>query len=227
MIRQIAKSNRSTAASLQLNRLAGLCKASLRSLSTTTTLTDEQQKELAQSVTKDVAVRQSLDTIVKDVDKLKALDQAQIDQLWTDYHKDKPFSLAGKSLQPTQWIKIKERATMAPFFVLPNVRAKNSFFVMLTEYKEDFALMTFLDDYRRIGSNANPWCSLSFFPELDSVVLVQTKFSPYLKREEALTLSNRWIQFYENDKLFEQSVFTFNKKPENFNFNLTFPETSA
>jgi ATP synthase F1 complex assembly factor 1 len=190
-----------------------------------TNITDQQQKEIADNIIKEVSAKQSLDALVKDFTKFKTLEPEQMKSLWTSYHEDKPFAIAGDTLDPTTWIKIKERATMSPFFVLPNVRGRGIFFVMLTEYKEDFVLMTFLDDYRRVGSNANPWCSISFFPEVDTMTLVQTKFSPYLKKEEAKVLANRWIEFYNDDKLFEEKVWTFNKVPDQFNFTATFPET--
>jgi len=183
----------------------------------------DTQKELAESITKEVAVRQSLETMLKDVDKFRSLPRDQIEQLWADFHKDKPFSLAGKPLDPISWIKLKERATASSFFVLPVVRSKDSFFVLLTEYKEEFVLMTFLDDYRRIGANASPWCSIRFFPEIEHLALVQTKFSPYLTRDDASRLTEQWIKFYTEDKLFE-NVFRFNKKPETFDFNSTFSD---
>ena len=186
--------------------------------------TSQKEKELTDAIAKEVASKQSMDAIVKDVTKLKALDQTSIENLWRDYHADKPFALSGTAIPLPNWTKIKMRANMCQSFVLPVVRGKQVYFSMFTEFKEDFTLMTFLDDYRRLGPNAQPWCSISFFPDMGDFTLVQTKFSPYLKKEEAQVLTNRWIQFYEDDKLYETSTWTFNKKPETFNYAKTFPE---
>jgi ATP synthase F1 complex assembly factor 1 len=114
--------------------------------------------------------------LVKDLDRFKALNQTEVETLWGEFHETLSTSVTGKTLGSTDYAKIKQRGLNSPRFVLPNVRSKTSFFVLLTEYKDDFVLLTFLDDYRRLGEHADPWCSISFYPELEQFSLVQTLY---------------------------------------------------
>jgi hypothetical protein len=98
-----------------------------------------------------------------------------------------------------------------------------SFFTVVSDFQDRQNLMASLADYQSRASGASPWTVTTFYTELapsKGIVLVRMDVvhATELFRGDADRLLTLLIEYYTNDDKFTKWVETFNKRPDQFNF---------
>lgn len=143
---------------------------------------------------------------------------AQIKEIWNTYHDSRLDSVA------TTWSKeefegIQERKRRCPRFLYPVLKGDGKYFTLIAEWQDQFCIFTFLDDYRRNPSAAEPYMSVALYDDFlarKQLVLVRGDFSGHLQKRDAAHLLNLMRYFYFVDP---RHVELFNKEPSKFDWN--------
>lgn len=158
-----------------------------------------------------------LESIVK-LQLLERESPSQIKQIWNDYHDQRMDSVA------TIWTEaefqgIAERKRRCPRFIYPVLKGDGKFFNLIAEWQDKFCIFTFLEDYRRNPSKAEPYLSVALYDDLlarKQLVLVRGDFSGHLTKRDAAHLLNLMRHFYFHEPKW---VEAFNKEPASFDFS--------
>jgi hypothetical protein len=143
---------------------------------------------------------------------------ARCTELWNAFH-DTRLDCVASVWTPAEYAGIAERKRRCPRFVYPVLKGDGKFFTLLAEWQDKFCIFTFLDDYRRNPSAAEPYLSVALFDDLldrKQLVLVRGDFSGHLTKADATHLLNLMRYFYFQEPRW---VETFNKDPATFDFN--------
>lgn len=143
---------------------------------------------------------------------------ARIREIWTDFHAPRLDSVA------TVWggeevAALAERRRRCPRFVYPVLKGDGKFFNLLAEWQDKFCIFTYLEDYRKDPSRAEPYLSVALYDDLlarKGLVLVRGDFSGHLTKRDAAHVLNLMRHFYFVEPKW---VETFNKEPAAFDFS--------
>lgn len=105
----------------------------------------------------------SLDQIVK-LNLIENERPAAITQIWNEYHQDKSDCIA-RTLDGSTFTSIVERAQSAPYFVFP-VHRQDGYFNMLSQFQDQYFLVTYLEAFKENPSLAPPCLTISLFDDL-------------------------------------------------------------
>jgi ATP synthase F1 complex assembly factor 1 len=142
----------------------------------------------------------------------------RIKEIWTQHHAEQPLTVS-TVLEATAGRELISRATKNPMFVLPVFR-KDGFFNLLSQWQDKSFLLTFLEEYKKNPSAAQPWMCLTVYEDLafeKQLSLVRGDFTPHLTKADAEIVQKQLIACYMNNELFTW-VNTFNTRPQDFDF---------
>jgi len=142
---------------------------------------------------------------------------AQIREIWTEFHASRMDSVA-TVWSPEELSAMKERRRRCPRFIYPVLKGDGKFFNLIAEWMDNYCIFTYLEDYKRDPSRAEPYLSVAVyddFLERKQIALVRGDFSGHLRKRDAAHLLNLMRYYY-----FQESkwVETFNRDPSNFDF---------
>ena len=89
-----------------------------------------------------------------------------IEQIWTEYHQQRNHTVS-KVLKPSLYMQLMQNAQAAPMFVLPVPKEEdNSYFMLVCQNQQKSFILTYLEDFRKNPTAANPYLVLTMFDEL-------------------------------------------------------------
>ena len=158
----------------------------------------------------------TLDSIIK-LPLLERESPARIREIWNEYHDSRLDSVA------TVWgvdemAAVRERRARCPRFVIPVLKGDGKFFTLVSQWQDNFCIFTFLEDFRRDPSRAEPYLSLAVYEDLaprHGLVLVRGDFSGHLTKRDAAHVLNLLRFFYFAEPKW---VETFNRDAAAFDF---------
>lgn len=169
---------------------------------------------------------------LEDVIKYALLEREQpkqIKEIWNTFH-DSRLDCVATSWTPEEYAGIQERKRRCPRFVYPILKGDGKFFNLIAEWQDKYCIFTFLDDYRRNPSAAEPYMSVALYDDFltrKQLVLVRGDFSGHLRKADATHLLNLMRYFYFSEPKW---VETFNLTPDKFDFNrflMEYPKPEA
>jgi hypothetical protein len=118
--------------------------------------------------------------------------------------------------------KLKQRGANCPFFIHPIAR-DTGYFVMLSQYQDKSFLLTYLEDFKKNPAAAQPYLTITIYDELQhtkDLVLVRSDICALatLNKQDSDQLTRTIVSSYIDDAMYN-NVFTFNKAPNEFNFD--------
>lgn len=143
---------------------------------------------------------------------------AQIKQIWNTFH-DTRLDCVATTWTPEEFAGIQERKRRCPRMIYPILKGDGKYFNLIAEWQDKYCIFTFLDDYRRNPSAAEPYMSVALyddFLERKQLLLVRGDFSGHLTKADATHLLNLIRYFYFSNP---KAVETFNFEPSKFDFN--------
>jgi hypothetical protein len=158
----------------------------------------------------------TLDQVVKP-QLLERESPARIREIWTEYH-DSRLDCVASAWGPGEYGALRERARRCPRMLYPVLKGDGKFFNLVAEWQDKYCIFTWLEDYRRDPSRAEPYLSVALFDDfLDrkQVVLVRGDFSGHLRKRDAAHILNLMRFYYFQEPKW---VETFNKDPGAFDF---------
>ncbi|MES1919703.1 hypothetical protein MHBO_001487 [Bonamia ostreae] len=154
---------------------------------------------------------------IVDLRKLESEDTKTIEYIWEKHHSNSP-SKCSSTLNIEQFEKIMKRSKIGKRFVFP-VPTGKKFFVVYSEFQDNFCIMTSLEAFRLQKGDSYPYFILSFYDELiDSrdISLVRGQvLNEHMNIEQGKYLMEQTIGHYLDDKKFER-VRIFNTEPKKF-----------
>ena len=141
----------------------------------------------------------------------------RIREIWNTFH-DARLDCVATTWTPEEFAGVQERKRRCPRFIYPVLKGDGKFFNLYAEWQDKFCIFTFLDDYRRSPSTAEPYLSVALFDDFlprKQLVLVRGDFSGHLLKGDATHLLNLMRYFYFSDP---RAVETFNLAPAQFDF---------
>ena len=165
-----------------------------------------------------------LDAVVN-LDLLQQEKPERISEIWVEYHASSA-SAVGKAVSRATYEAIHERATLCRFFVLP-VQRDTGHFACLCQYQGNSWFVTFLDDFRRDPTSAQPYLCITVYPELAAtkdVVLLRADVVALatLNKSDAALMLEQLVRFYGDEGLYQKHVYSFNKTPREFNVDAAY-----
>lgn len=157
-----------------------------------------------------------LDQIVK-LQLMERESTSKIKQVWNDFHDRRLDSVATVWTQ-AEFQGIAERKRRCPRFVYPVLKGDGKYFSLVAEWQDNFCIFTFLDDYKRNPSGAEPYLSVALYDDLlerKQLVLVRGDFSGHLTKRDAAHMLNLMRVFYFQEPKW---VETFNRDPREFDW---------
>ena len=158
----------------------------------------------------------SLEQVVKP-QLLERESAARITQIWNEYH-DSRLDCVASVWGPGEYSALRERARRCPRMLYPVLKGDGKFFNLVAEWQDKYCIFTWLEDYRRDPSRAEPYLSVALFDDLldrKQVVLVRGDFSGHLRKLDAAHILNLMRFYYFQEPKW---VETFNKDPAAFDF---------
>ena len=143
---------------------------------------------------------------------------SRVREIWNEYH-DSRLDCVATVWTPEELSAVKERRMRCPRFIIPVLKGDGKFFTLVSQWQDNFCIFTFLDDFRKDPSRAEPYLSLAVYEDLvprHQMVLVRGDFSGHLLKRDAAHILNLLRYYYFQDTKW---VETFNKDPANFDFN--------
>lgn len=131
-----------------------------------------------------------------DITKLPLLNahNAQgVQGIWLEYHKHHASAIAD-TFRTDEFGTLMQRSQRCPLFVVPIPR-QGGFFTMISQFQGRQCIVTYLEDYKRDPSNAQPYITLTLFDELlekKGLALLRAEITNQLTREEG-------TRYVEND----------------------------
>ena len=113
---------------------------------------------------------------------------------------------------------MRERARRCPRFVYPVFKPGGAYFALVGEWQDRFCIFTYLEDYKRSPSAAQPYLSLALYDDWlarKQLLLVRGDFSAHLRKADAQHLLTLVRHFYAIEP---RAVETFNHEPAAFNW---------
>jgi hypothetical protein len=158
----------------------------------------------------------TLDQVVKP-QLLQLESPARIREIWNEYH-DSRLDCVASVWSPEEYGALRERRQRCPRMLYPVLKGEGKFFTLVAEWQDKYCIFTWLEDYRRDPSRAEPYLSVALFDDfLDrkQVVLVRGDFSGHLLKRDAAHILNLMRYYYFQEPKW---VETFNKDPGSFDF---------
>mmetsp|Transcript_7063 Transcript_7063/g.10562 ORF Transcript_7063/g.10562 Transcript_7063/m.10562 type:complete len:205 (-) Transcript_7063:187-801(-) len=153
---------------------------------------------------------------ITDISKLEQETPETVSHIWTAYHKDKN-NVCADVISSTDSFQILERAKSCPMFIYP-VFKEGGHMWLLSQFQDSLFLLTFLEEYKKDPTAAQPWLCMSFYTDLNStkgLTLTRTDFLPQIEKQDAERLSKLIVSSYSTENEFSM-ITTFNKSPEDF-----------
>ena len=142
---------------------------------------------------------------------------AEIKRIWNAFH-DPRLDCVATTWSRAEYEGIKERKRRCPRFVYPVLKGDGKFFSLVAEWQDRFCIFTYLDDYRKNPSRAEPYMSVALYDDFlarKDLVLVRGDFTGHLKKADAIHIMNLMRYFYFTEP---KAVEDFNLTPGSFNF---------
>lgn len=142
---------------------------------------------------------------------------AKIKEIWNEYH-DSRLDAVATTWSKEEWAAIQERKRRCPRMIFPVLKGDGKFFNLIAEWQDKFCIFTFLEDYKKNPSLAEPYLSVALYDDfLDrkQLVLVRGDFSGHLRKVDAAHLLNLLSYYYFKEP---RQVETFNLEPSKFDF---------
>jgi hypothetical protein len=142
---------------------------------------------------------------------------ARIREVWNSFHDARLDSVA-TVWAAAEWAEMAARARRCPRFVYPVLKGDGKYFTLIAEWQDNFCIFTFLEDYRRNPSGAEPYMSVAVYPDfLDrkGIALVRGDFSGHLLKRDAVHILNLMRHFYLTEP---RHLETFNRDPAAFDW---------
>nr|XP_050856038.1 ATP synthase mitochondrial F1 complex assembly factor 1 [Vespula vulgaris] len=158
---------------------------------------------------------------IMNMDMIQGKTKEEIEQIWTEYHKQKDYICAIMECQ--QYERIFDCGKKYPLFLLPLPR-KQGYEFFLSQFQGNKVYMTSLLWYQTHKENAPECLTLTHYTEFkDSkgIVLMRGEFDlNFLNCQEAQCLANE-LQLYYTGKSSERLKLleTFNNAPNDFKYN--------
>jgi hypothetical protein len=142
---------------------------------------------------------------------------ARIREIWNSFHDGQLWAVA------TTWTReeydtISRMRRRCPRFIYPVLKGDGKFFTIVSEFQDNYCIFTFLDDYKKNPSTAEPYMSVAIYPdflERKQLVLVRGDFSGHLTKRDAAHILNLMRHFYIHEPKYLE---TFNRDPGSFDF---------
>lgn len=158
----------------------------------------------------------TLDSIIK-LPLLERETPARIREIWNEYHDARMDSVA-TTWSTDELAAVRERARRCPRFVVPVLKGEGKFFNLVSQWQDNFCIFTFLEDFRRDASRAEPYLSIAVYEDLvprHALALVRGDFSGHLTKRDAAHVLNLMRFFYFSEPKW---VEAFNRDPAAFDF---------
>jgi len=158
----------------------------------------------------------NLDQIVKYA-LLERESPARIREIWNEFH-DNRLDCVATVWTPEELAAMKERKRRCPRFIYPVLKGDGKFFNLVAQWVDNYCIFTYLEDYRRDPSTAEPYLSVAVYEDLvdrKQMVLVRGDFSGHLRKRDAAHILNLMRYFYFQETRW---VEMFNKDPSAFDF---------
>ena len=158
----------------------------------------------------------SLEQIVKP-QLLEREGPTRIREIWNEYH-DSRLDCVATVWNPAEFGALWERRQRCPRMLYPVLKGDGKFFNLVAEWQDKFCIFTWLEDYRRDPSRAEPYLSVALFDdflERKQLVLVRGDFSGHLRKRDAAHILNLMRYYYFQEPKW---VETFNRDPGAFDF---------
>lgn len=165
---------------------------------------------------------------LKDITKLPLLVRESPDsikKIWTDFHAQREDTTS-IVLTKGEFELLAGRSKISPMYIFP-VRRDNGFFVLLSQWQDNHCIFTFLEDYKRNPSTAQPYLAITLYQELlpiKGIVLVRGDIAiQHLQKLEGERLLHLLKDAYLGDRSYRM-VDTFNNRPNEFDMEAAFRE---
>ncbi len=142
----------------------------------------------------------------------------RIREIWNEYH-DARLDCVATVWSAEEMAATVERRMRCPRFVYPVLKGEGKYFALMAEWQDKFCIFSFLEDYKRNPSAAEPYLSVALHDEFlgrKGLVLVRGDFSGHLLKRDAAHLLNLMRHFYFQEPKW---VETFNRDPGSFDWN--------
>lgn len=142
----------------------------------------------------------------------------RIKEIWNEYH-DGRLDCVATTWSQAEFEGIAERKRRCPRFIYPVLKGDGKFFTLVAEWQDKYCIFTFLDDYRRNPTLAEPYMSVALFDDFlarKQLVLVRGDFSGHLTKRDAAHIMNLMRHFYFAEP---KAVEDFNLRPQEFSFD--------
>eukprot|EP00029_Vermamoeba_vermiformis_P008960 TRINITY_DN4325_c0_g1_i1.p1 TRINITY_DN4325_c0_g1~~TRINITY_DN4325_c0_g1_i1.p1 ORF type:complete len:275 (+),score=66.78 TRINITY_DN4325_c0_g1_i1:88-912(+) len=171
-------------------------------------------------------VTRTLDEIC-DVNQLQQESKDKIIEIWKAFHVNKHCVFA--TIDSDTWNKLSARMKEFPMFILPLPKGKGVEF-MLVQHQGDTSLFTSLAEFKEQGVRAKTALKLKHYAELQhtkDIVLMRGELDPErVTLLEAQLLANQ-LQLHYLDPPRLKHVETFNKRPNEFDYNVLLDQISV
>lgn len=140
-----------------------------------------------------------------------------ITRVWNEFH-DARLDCVASTWSKEEYEGIQERKRRCPRFVYPVLKGDGKFFNLIAEWQDKFCIFTYLEDYKRNPSGAEPYLSVALYDDFlprKQLVLVRGDFSGHLRKRDAAHVLNLMRFFYFQEP---KHVETFNLDPARFDF---------
>ncbi|KAI0563074.1 ATP11 protein [Gracilaria domingensis] len=126
---------------------------------------------------------------LSEIVKIQLLDKQgsmRVREIWNEYHADHK-SAVGDVLSAEEYELFKHRTSRCKHFVLPVSRG-TGFFTLLVQFQGNHCLLTFLEDYKKNPTGAQPYMTITVFDDMvetKQVALLRGEVVNVLTTEEA------------------------------------------
>ncbi|CAN8073185.1 unnamed protein product [Agarophyton chilense] len=159
---------------------------------------------------------------LSEIVKIQLLDKhgaMRVQEIWKEYHADHK-SAVGDVFSAEEYELFKHRTARCKHFVLPVPRG-NGFFTLLVQFQGNHCLLTFLDDYKRNPTEAQPYMTITIFEDMletKRVALLRGEVVNVLNTKEAKKLVDLLKRFYLSRGRDYDMVVAFNENSSRFDF---------
>ncbi|KAK2575510.1 hypothetical protein KPH14_011231 [Odynerus spinipes] len=158
---------------------------------------------------------------IMNMEMIRDKKREEIEQIWTQYHKQKDYICA--IMETEQYEKIFEHGRKYPLFLLPLPR-EQCYEFFLSQFQGNKVYMTSLLWYQTHKENAPECLTLTHYTEFKDckgIVLMRGEFDlNFLNAHEAQCLANELQLYYTgNNPQRSKLLETFNNTPNDFKYN--------
>mmetsp|Transcript_22105 Transcript_22105/g.89589 ORF Transcript_22105/g.89589 Transcript_22105/m.89589 type:complete len:200 (-) Transcript_22105:582-1181(-) len=160
---------------------------------------------------------------LRNIAKLPLLDKEspeRVSEIWKLHHAELKTAI-GDVLTPSQYGTLMQRAQRCPLFVLPVYNTKRTgHFMVFVQWQDKHCLITYLDDYKRLGGAAAPYMIVSLFDDLvktKDVALVRGEvFTDRLSKSDSSKLLVDLKKWYLGAERNYDLLIRFNERPVSY-----------